>query len=98
MSTLFFIKKGTFNHCGRSNDSNSTHHGRSCSRLRIQIQILIHVHIHVHMHIRVRVCLCFFFLLCGAVGGGVGWVGWSGVCRGVVWCGVSGAKVAEQIV
>ena len=26
MSTLF-IKKGTFNHCGRSNASNSTHNG-----------------------------------------------------------------------
>ena len=56
---------------------------------------------YTYMYTCIYVYVCvfvFFFLLCGAVGGGVGWVGWSGVCRGVVWCGVSGAKVAEQIV
>ena len=26
--SAFFIKKGTFNHCGRSKAWNSTHHGR----------------------------------------------------------------------
>ena len=66
----------------------------------IQIHIHVHLHVHIHfqihvpLHVRVRVCLCFF-LLCGAVGGGVGW-SVVGCC--VMWCDVNGAKVAEQIV
>ena len=58
-------------------------------------------HTRTHTCTHAYKCTCvslFFFLLFGAVGGGVGWVEWSGVCRGVVWCGVSGAKVTEQIV
>ena len=90
-----------FNHFGRSDAWNSTHHGRYVFQTRffrekylyIYIQIHIHVHlhvhiqiqIHVHLHVRVRVCLCFFVVWCR-------WW-WSGV-----WCGVNGAKVAEQIV
>ena len=89
MSTLF-IKKGTFNHCGRSNVWNSTHHGRYVFQTT-----------YTHAHTRTCTCACVsLFLLCGAVGGGVarGGVG-LGVrwCR-VVVCGVNGAKVAEQIV
>ena len=57
--------------------------------IQIHLHVHIHIQIHVPLHVRVRVCLCFFLLLCGAVGG----VGW-----GVMWCGVNGAKVAEQIV
>ena len=75
----------------------------TCSRLRIHIHIHVHIHIHIHVHIqiqihvRVRVCLCFFCCVVPLV---VGWggVGSGGVCRAVPWCGVHGAKVAEQIV
>ncbi len=54
----------------------------------IQVHIHTYTYIYKYMYIYmcVFVCVCVF-LLCGAVGGGVG-----------VWCGVNGAKVAEQIV
>ena len=59
------------------------------TNIQIHIHVHLHVHIqiqiHVHLHVRVRVCLCFFVVWCR-------WW-WR-----EVWCGVNGAKVAEQIV
>ena len=53
----------------------------TCTHIHIHVHLHVHIHIqkHAHIHVRVRVCLCFF-LLCGAVGGGVRWGG--------VGCGV----------
>ena len=68
----------------------------------LYIHVHIHIHIHVHIHVRVNVCLCFFccvvpcHVVCRASLGGLGGLGVVGC--GVVWCGVNGAKVAEQIV
>ena len=101
MSTLF-IKKGTFNHCGRSNVWNSTHHGRYVFQTtHTHTRTRTHTHTYTHTYTHTCTCTCvslfFFVVWCrwewGGVGLGLG-VRWCGV----VVCGVNGAKVAEQIV
>ena len=95
MSTLF-IKKGTFNHCERSKASLVEHHGMYVFFCDIYTHTFSHTRTHTRTHTYTNTytntctfscacaCVSLFFLLCGAVGGGVGW---GGVWCGVVWCG-----------
>ena len=45
------IKNGTFNHCGRSNAWNSTHHGRYVFQTAFFREKYEHRHVHIHIHI-----------------------------------------------
>ena len=64
MST-FFNKKGTFNHCGRSKASNSTHHGRYVfPSLRSAASLSIFLFLSVCLC--VSVCVSVFFVVFGA--------------------------------
>ena len=92
-----------FNHFGRSDAWNSTHHGRYVFQTRFFREKYLYIYIYIYkytytytytytykykymyIYMCVYVCLCFFVVWCR-------WW-WSGV-----WCGVNGAKVAEQIV
>ena len=64
----FVIRKGIFNHCGRSKAWNSTHHGRYVFQTSFFVRNNLHLHIHTHIHfqkkyiyIHVRVRVCVFF-------------------------------------
>ena len=95
MSALF-IKKGTFNHCGRSKASLVEHHGMYVFFVRYKYTYIytytytyIYKYTYIHMYIYMCMCVCvfvFFVVWCRWWWSGVGWggVGWGGC--GVVWC------------
>ena len=75
---------GIFNHFGRSNVWNSTHHGRYVF-LTVFVEKYehqhVHIHIHIHSYIQIHVHKYMYIFMCVYA---VGWL----VVGGVVWCGV----------
>ena len=93
----FVIRKGILNHCERSKAWNSTHHGRYVFQTTYtdrHTHARTHTRTHTHTHTCTCTCASFVFFCCVVPLV----VGWGGVECAVVWCGVNGAKVADQIV
>ena len=81
-----FIKNGTFNHCGRSNAWNSTHHGRYVFQTafffvrNMNTDMCIYTYTYTIMYTYIHKNTC---TKTSAITRLSGWL-----CGGVVWCGV----------